>query len=115
MSADIENENSKPLAHGQMKSAPSTIDADGIVMQREVQPPYPERRDGWITLTALGVIGGSALCSAIALLSFPYLFSECSPEGVCSQGESPIWASELIKLSLVSSLAFVMGTKQGQS
>lgn len=93
-------------------SAPQRFDADVILKNEEVQPSYPERRDGWITITALSVIGGAALVSALALLLFPYIFADCSTESVCIPSESPAWASELIKLALVSSLAFVMGTKQ---
>lgn len=92
-----------------------TIDADGIVAKLEVQPSYPQRRDGWITLTALAVIGGTALISGTALLFFPFFFSTCSGGGTCTAGETPVWASELIKLSLVSSLAFVMGSNRNSA
>ena len=76
--------------------------------------PYPERKDGWITITALTVIGGSALISGAALLFFPFWFPVCDTANSCVAGEAPDWAKELIRLSLVSSLAFVMGAQNGK-
>lgn len=92
--------------------SPVVLDTVQLLPEGTVQDPYPEKRDRWITMTALAIIGGAALVSAIALLLFPYIFAKCTDDIGCQPSESLAWAAELIKLALVSSLAFVMGTRQ---
>lgn len=70
------------------------LDTNQLLPFREVNPTYPERKDSWITKLAIFVIGGSALASVVELLWLG----------------GADWAAETLRLSLVASLAFVMGT-----
>ncbi|MEM9308084.1 MAG: hypothetical protein AAGA74_12350 [Pseudomonadota bacterium] len=92
-----------------------TLYVSDLLSEDTVQPSYPQKRDGWITLTALGIIGLTAGVSLLALIIFPIFVEECDAAGVCKAAESPAWAAEMLRLTLVSCLAFVMGANSQQS
>jgi len=95
-------------------SAPSNdINADDVIPKKSIQPSYPERKDGWITRVALSIIVGSGLLSGVAFIVA--LFGTYCVDGVCTFPAPPSWAPELLRLALVSSLAFVMGTSNNGS
>lgn len=93
-------------------NSPQRLTIDQFLKIGAVSPlPYPERKDGWITKVALGVILLSAIISSIALI-WPVFWPFCAEQEpvVCAPRETPEWAAEMLRLSLVASLAFVMGT-----
>ena len=62
-------------------------------------------------MTALTVVAGSAAVSAITLLVYAIWIKECDAGGTCKPAEIPTWPAEMLRLTLVSSLAFVMGAQ----
>ena len=91
------------------------IDADEVVSLSELSSaPYHERRDHRITSAALVVILASAGVSCLALI-IPVIFPSCAAESRCAGVPAADWPLEMLRLSLVASLAFVMGNngKQG--
>jgi hypothetical protein len=87
--------------------SPHMINADDDQSRYWIKErPYNERKDHRITTLAICVIGFAALVSGIALL-WPIV---C--EGILglSAPALPEWPAETLRLSLVASLAFVMGS-----
>jgi hypothetical protein len=96
--------------HSSLNSRPEIIDATLEVKRKDLRP-YPEVKDQWITLLAIGVIGLCAVAATIALL-VPVFFSVCDINNNCKSYSDATWPAEAMRLALVASLAFVMGSKQ---
>ena len=90
----------------------NSIDISQLLNKETIQLSHAERKDGWITKVALFVIGFAATISGLALVVSIFSF-DCDQAGSCSFPEPPKWSAEMLRLSLVSSLAFVMGTNSG--
>ncbi|WP_420857470.1 hypothetical protein [Marivivens marinus] len=101
--------NTSKASNKSILDAERLLDVNKLVAINKVQPPYPERKDGWITKTALAIVAGTALASILALVLYPMLWQMCDESGTCQPAEPPAWAAEMLRLTLVSSLAFVMG------
>lgn len=84
-------------------------DANSLVRANEILP-YPHQRDKLITSLALFVIGLSALSACFALV-YHIVFPPCNSGVDCDALRDPTWPAEMLRLSLVSSLAFVMGAR----
>lgn len=90
-------------------AAPETFSTDAFLRNDSLELSYAEKKDSLITKVALGIISGSAAVSALGLL-FPFVFGLMCRDANCSPQPVPDWAPETLRLSLVASLAFVMGT-----
>lgn len=100
-----------------LASAPEQIDALQVIVRKDLrEAPYHERRDHRITTAALGVIVLSAVTSCIGLL-YPMLYPPdlCPGTEICPTPEPLEWPAEMLRLSLVASLAFVMGNNGKQA
>ena len=91
---------------------PEIIDASAILKPQPLRP-YHEMKDQRITTLAVAVIGLAAFVASTALLG-QFFMQTCGADGSCIPA-LPDWPEEMLRLALVASLAFVMGSGGKQS
>lgn len=90
-------------------SAPSrtTIDARKLLSPSSAKEEHALRKDSLITKLAVTIVGGTA-CLSVAAIAW----SEFLMPGSVSRDH---WAIDLLTLTLVSSISFVMGAKSSNN
>lgn len=88
-------------------STPTTIDVQELLPRGSAKEEHALRKDSLITKLAVAIVGGTASLAASAIV-----WSEFSMPGSVSRDH---WAIDLLTLTLVSSISFVMGSNASKN
>lgn len=94
--------------------SPDRLDTTQLLPPESVKPPYHERKDQLITKLAVAIIGATAFVAGAALF-WQIVYPPCIEGFGCKPEDYAVWPAEMLRLTLVASLAFVMGNAGSRS